>query len=166
MDSVEQIVNFLKQELSNEFENKINYILSLIRKYNLSEEEKQSIRDFVNTFIKINNVKLNSTEIKTEDMPLFDYYLAWANMLINECYIEPSTQAKLIILNEMDNAAKKENFNQNSKSVTRNRLKNGIVYYDYPNVENEPGRISGFANTVLILVSVMALGIVLAFIAL
>ena len=167
MEQLNIASELLDKILDDDFPNKTSELQALLNKNNLTSEETNMLMNFLANYVTINNAKLNYDSSLSEELAIkMNYFLSISTNLINACYTEPVTQAKMLMLNAIEKFAK-DNDSSKEKSNTRTRMKNGINYYDYPkDISNDYNRIGGFANTVLVIASVIALGVILAIIAL
>ncbi len=163
MEKLENVSTMINKILQNDFVININVLYGLLNSNNPTEEETNKLLMFLSEYLVINDFKLNHIGQIPDDLAMkINYYLDQTTYLINTCYTEPATKAKMILLNSIEKYMNDNNQSM-SNSKSRVRLKDGISYYDYsPDNFDDYNRVSGFANTLLILAGTIILGILLA----
>ena len=168
MDSIDSIRQLLTNEIGPEFIENLNNIQSILEKNELTSEDISLLNKWHTYYTKIITFKSQNQGTLPEDLAIqINYFISiWEN-IINYCYLDPQTKGKEELKKLMEEKLNDENLNSNNKNKAKSltRMKDGINYYKEP--DSNPidyTRYGGFVSTILIVISIVILGIILAFI--
>lgn len=139
------------------------YMNDVITHVNVDEKESLYVKQYTEDYLYEENLlKIFNDETLSEDkririIPInnaYDGNLTPGKKLIQDLIIESSNKSQ-----------QQSQTKSHDKVKTLSRTKGNIVYYDYdPDVSEDVNRISGFANTILVVIMVCLLGLIMGFI--
>lgn len=139
------------------------YMNDVITHVNVDEKESLYVKQYTEDYLYEENLlKIFNDETLSEDKRI-------RIIPINNAYDGNLTPGKKLIQDLIIESSNKSQQQSQTKSHDRvntlSRTKGNIVYYDYdPDVSEDVNRISGFANTVLVVIMVCLLGLIMGFI--
>ncbi len=158
----EQINIILQNEINQNLPNKINEIKSIMNKSTINKEDSILLTTFITNYMIINNYRLNNSNLSENELSYINWYLNESSQVINDCYTEPITEAKQIVITKFNEQATQD-LQQSGKSngYTRVKLNHGIKYYE-EDQNNINLNMNGFSKTLLIVFGIIIFGILLA----
>ena len=135
----------------------------VITHVNVDEKESLYVKQYTEDYLYEESLlKIFNDETLSEDKRI-------RIIPINNAYDGNLTPGKKLVQDLIIESSNKSQQQSQTKSHDRvntlSRTKGNIVYYDYdPDVSEDVNRISGFANTVLVVIMVCLLGLIMGFI--